>query len=738
MPMSSGASNPLMAPSSAKESIPKDYKGIPIARFTLDGSAYRALKSGSFTPLDAHPKFTQMPSIMAPAGYSVDGRLEKGGMVITQSGPIQVRPASAYGAHSARVVLERLPKEGRLSGLFSEQSVREGMEKKVYASAGIEGSLNRLFQYSPTEKGGLGDLRVPSREEVFAALGRCGQLIPEGSLVFPKPLQSTESASGVKYNAHASNGIIGGTMSMELPRNVVLAEASTTLRELEKFKSAEEVDRYYQHLIEREPWRVGVLGKTKADYISVQKVKEGKLRFYSVLNRPQVMVMQTVTQVYEEGCENVFNNSDLSSAQGVSFVRGGAERMVQALEYQLEQDTYAFLHVGDDSFVVWLEGESVVVFTVDCTAFDLTQRSDITEPVHDMMYEELAKISLPSARLWWNYMRKRLVVLNNGKTYLMRNGGPSGTPMQSKVNDVLMDIMLTRLGVKLRRRRLNDLERTVEEVGRTMGFTVRLEQKAVGPSLRQVLRDSPVLFIGYYLWADEEGAVWPYMDVHRSLAQRPYPANKWETKDVSFLQKEAMRLTSIVANAGLPPPELAAAHDAQRKHAVELLREALAAHGDVKDKRLDWFVQGMEALRDVNEIPSMSGLLGFMERGGDRELWLPEKPLESVSEFLYGDAMAEMMAKDRYPFEPSVPKPPPRLLPKPQPVMAMPTAANHGRPPAKLRFAPLPPKLPPAPQLEPVRKKGRGRRGGKRGLEELLDERYALTPEQERQLEEQY
>lgn len=532
----------------------------------------------------------------------------------------------------------------------------------------------------------------------------------------------------------------------------MLSEARWAYNEVARM-DATQVDRWYMDNIERRPWTVAVIGKTKADYISVKKFEATKLRFYNVLPRPMVMVMQTVTQKLEDIAENCFDFPNVRSAQGISLDRGGANRLIGALVDGLDYDadySYTYLHCGDDSLVAWFDSDRVChLFTVDCTAFDLTQRSDITEPVHEEMYDILSMIHVGPARLWYNYMRQRLVVLNAGKTYLMKNGGPSGTPLQSKVNDVLMDIYLNRLGEFLSGKQGSVLESAVARIGKSMGFEVRLEQHVTGESIRACIRKEPILFIGYRIWFDEEGQFYyPYVDIHRSLAQRPCPSTRWETKDHVVLQREAMRIASIVAASGKPPPELDRAHNAQRRHAIQLLQATLDAHGDVKDRSLAWYVHGLEDLLKndptvADEVPSMSGLLRFMLGGWDADMWEPDvwstrgrikgrmsqktydnmtQQLTSLRPLSWADEVEEVVQAESAADKQYVaaPLPPPAQPVAKQPIMAPPTAENFGKMPARLKEAP-PPKIPlVGGDQAPKKSKKKARRNAKRtGVDQL-------------------
>jgi len=207
-------------------------------------------------------------------------------------------------------------------------------------------------------------------------------------------------------------------------------------------------------------------------------------------------------------------------------------------------------------------------------------------------------------------------------------------PLQSKVNDMLMDVLIQRTVGMLASTDCDgaDVAQAVTLCGHQMGFSIKLEQywRGRAESLRDALGRQPFLFIGYYFYA-RAGSVRVCCDVPRTLAQVPYPSQKWFKEREELSVMEAMRLGSIALNLGVPPAELEVSFDAFRREASSLIERALMG-GDRESEQLRWVVQESPFALAVDARPSLSGLLRSLTRD-PRVLWLHKEPeLLSVSE----------------------------------------------------------------------------------------------------------
>jgi len=543
-------------------------------------------------------------------------------------------------------VLPRLP----VDAFYGLETVRAKMESVVLVSGGTQHTLGRLEQYYPRSVGVTRRLEPPSTREVLQAMTSCGlTVLREQALIgLPVPLLSLNpppGERGVKVNPRASNGFPNlGKWSDDADRDMVLRLASEcralVLAAYDK-DPVRGVSRWVHEMMETRPYLVAVQGKCKADYYSMEKVLDRKLRFYNVLPRHLTILMQQATQQLEAHSRNALDDAALHTAQGVGLVRGGADRLVAALEAQLSHLSprgrgYAYLHVGDDSWVAVRWAGKIALFALDCSSFDLTQHSAVTQKVHGEVYEMLREMpgGAPWGQLWHTFMRERLTVLAGAATVVMTHGGPSGAPLQSKVNDLLMDILLQRVVGALDL--VPDLDsgsigRTVEVEGARLGFSVRLEQYyeteddgVIPRPIVGVLIERPFLFVGYYfhvLPIDGAPRVVPFCDLARTMAQMRYPGIKWTARQGEFEMMEAARLAATVSNMGIPPVEAREAYEAMRDEALLLLGEAVRRAGAQADAVLSQlgFVTGDPVAAEGAPALSTSSLRGLQKYLGTRQ-----------------------------------------------------------------------------------------------------------------------
>jgi hypothetical protein len=213
-------------------------------------------------------------------------------------------------------------------------------------------------------------------------------------------------------------------------------------------------------------------------------------------------------------------------------------------------------------------------------------------------------------------------------------------PLQSKVNDMLMEILIHRVLARADTSTFMDeaaLDKLLQEVGEGLGFKVRLESYhfAEVNTLKEALDIKAFLFIGYYFYL-EDGQLKVVSDVPRSLAQMPYPSQAWVEKDHELLLAEAMRLGSTYMSQGVYPREAKAAQEAYQLEALELIDRAIKANNgkDVEEVSLR-FAVGAGPHGPESEA-SLFGLRKAVERSVE-ELWLEEEPLPSTSTFIEGD-----------------------------------------------------------------------------------------------------
>lgn len=531
--------------------------------------------------------------------------------------------------------------------------VAKAMRGKMSVDGGTVNTIGRLAKAYP--KVGSTVSEPPSKAEVRTAIINCGQSLDNApkSVLKPFPILTTEMDQGLRINQKATSGFPAlKNWAFNGVPELVLGIHKGMKVDLERAYKADKTYGVWNLIREWEqtqPWLVACMGKCKADCYSPEKVEQLMMRFYNALPRQATLLMQTATQVYEEQSRNLLEQVGGTSSQGLSLVRGGASDLIDALDIQIMMHGHAHTHVGDDTWVIVKVMKKIYMFSIDCSNFDITQHSEATAEIHAQMRDQLAKIDPIAAQVWYAYMRERLVVTVKNVAYQWKHGGPSGSPMQSKVNDVFMDVYCQRvLQDPLQVLDRDGLERYLIRLGKELHLDVRLEDYEVveATSLREALEEVSFLFVGYRFYAENKH-VYVYTDIARAMAQFPYPSLKWTQKRNEFEVNEAARMGSIVMNMGRPPQELKKFHDTMVANVVAYIDKAISEFGDVVDEKLIWAVQANPMGAEAQ--PSLVGLREALTRTD--ALWADtqnEPEMKGSSTFLteWADQMDEQDAKE--------------------------------------------------------------------------------------------
>lgn len=560
---------------------------------------------------------------------------------MTPPGKVSARSRSAEAMKVLKRIYPLLPTDpSRLCEWASQKLVGAQMRAKISVDGGTGNTVGRLALAYP-KVGSVVSRRI-TKEEAGAAMKRCGIDLSRApaSVLRPFPILSEDNIDGIKVNVKADSGfpVLAKWTEPGAPE-MIMGITEGMWRDLETAYRADRVHGVW-NLVRRweatEPWLVACKGKCKADCYTREKIEEFRMRFYNALPRQVVLLMQTATQVLEEQSRNMLETVEGTSAQGLTLVRGGASDLVDALDVQLMLKGWAYAHVGDDTWCVVRGFGKMYLFSLDCSNFDITQHADNSLAVHEAIRDELARVDPIAAQLWFAYMRERLVVTYKNIPFQWKHGGPSGTPLQSKANDVMMDALCNRI-MQHPEKAYNkeELEAYVQELGDEMHFKVRLEDYEVvegASTLRAALHQVAFLFIGYRFYA-EDNKVYVFADIGRSLAQFPYPGLKWTQKRNEHQVNEAMRMGSILMNMGHPPQELKKMFDTMKANVVAEIEKTIAEFGDVSDEKLIWAVQSNPW--GAASQPSLVGLREALTRMDD--LWSftqNEQPMEGATTML--------------------------------------------------------------------------------------------------------
>lgn len=652
-------SNPIRAP---RESVALAITGAPSAYLSAEQEqevkslrAWRAVEKVRelLAPLDMAPVSTFTIS----KEHTVDAQiLATAGSVLAtaESGAMNFRVRSGEAYRMATRMWACLPEEGT----FGKGSVRTKMLDTFFVNGGTQNTLGRLAKFYPK----VGDrvLRPVTMHEALRALRGSGidvtRLAP--SLLRAAPLIAEEVGGlAVKANPTADNGFpVLGKWETPGAAAKVQGLAKTFRAELRNCSRRPGGVREWKETKEAtDPQMVAIRGKAKSDYYSGAKLVAGMMRFYNVYPKQIMLNMQVATQPLEALGKSILEDEHSNTFQGGTLAYGGAEKLVEELDRRLKAKGRAFVHTGDDSWVIIRVNERVVMFALDASSFDLTQHCDATRNVHEAIRSQLERIDSTAADLWFEYARSRVVVVCGAVVRRFRHAGPSGAPLQSKVNGMLMDVLIERaLEARVEWENESRVNEHLVRTGKDLGFEIRVEQHTVhrAETLREVLEREPFLFIGSYFHV-RNGQVLVMSDWARQMSQLPYPSLKWMKTKGEMQVKEAMRLGSLVSSWGMSIPSADESFEAGRKFAITLLEATLKQHGDQTDEKLRWAIADNPYGPDEygsTVVPSMTGLLNSL-RLGPKRLWAPEKEMAGISElksaaFVLGASWADEVEEE--------------------------------------------------------------------------------------------
>jgi len=372
---------------------------------------------------------------------------------------------------------------------------------------------------------------------------------------------------------------------------------------------------WYELAANQRPYMYAVQGKCKTDYYKLSKLEGREMRFYNVVPAQLGLIAKQATQAFEANAKNIMDDPLMyTSGQGLSYAHGGADAFVDALDLALASaGEYGIVHnhTGDDSLCFCLSTNRgwMLGLTVDLTHFDLTQDSKMTSDLDKEVARRLYAVNAPAALVWYGLRRKRLTVMAHTVPVWVENGGPSGLLLQSKVNDVLSEILWERLTLSIYRSGVLKREAPPEREELNaifikectkMGFRGRLESFDVVrcQTVRDFVRAKPTLYLGYYLhYRQELDRVVVFADPARTCAQIRYPTTRFVKGIANFQLAERIRVASTILGMGIPPEGQEVAFGALVTYARE----------------------GLKDVPDGLNLPSMTWLLSQVEGGPEKE-----------------------------------------------------------------------------------------------------------------------
>lgn len=430
-------------------------------------------------------------------------------IAMTSVGPPNTRFFDMESLAVQREMFQRLP-----DGVDKER-VRDAVAEKGLFKAGVEFAIGRVMEYYPKKGARLAKPVLPSEaRKAWRQQGTSLESVPD-ALLLPYPLVAPEGSACVKVTRDSGNGLPvlkswddpeTHQVCLELTM-LVRAELEAVIREpdgVRRWLRTAEVDR---------PWLVASVGKCKTDYYSVGKVEKKAMRYYHNMPRQITLNIMRASQALDAVCKSILEDPLSTTFSGMSLVGGGADKLVTEMDRRLLENGFAYVTMGDDSFVVVaLPGGRLLIFALDGSSFDLTLHRQATQAIHMEQRQTMSHIDKVAAHLQYELNRERLVVTVGSMTRRWYHAGPSGMMGQSKVNGAVMSVAIDRVLGRLEQYLVEAvtediLDAIIQEEGKAMGLVIRLEQfhSVVCDNLRDFLREYPFTFVGYQFTTDEEG-----------------------------------------------------------------------------------------------------------------------------------------------------------------------------------------------------------------------------------------
>jgi hypothetical protein len=227
----------------------------------------------------------------------------------------------------------------------------------------------------------------------------------------------------------------------------------------------------------------------------------------------------------------------------------------------------------------------------------------------------------------------------------MKHGGPSGMPMQSKVNDMLMDVVVQRIIEALARLpeitedKVSDV---VQYEGNALGLKIRLEcynAHSGVQSIKEALEHKPFLFVGYYFHV-RNGVVVPYLDIPRALSRLPYNSSFDWVERTAHQARTAIRIGGLILSMGIPPYEQEVAFSKLVAAARFLLSRVL----DTKSvrKEVEFQVNRLTHVSDLVKysVRDVKGLLDAISASKINSIWLDPTEVPQIG---YHESWADAM-----------------------------------------------------------------------------------------------
>jgi len=517
-------------------------------------------------PLDMDITFSvHVPSeyIIGLRGQVVDNHVATGKMMTATLG------RRAYvGFQQSRYVVELMEQNETL-----HKNIVEAMKTTFQVSAGAVGAIGRLIKHCP-RKGEGKNLSLFTMAEIRNAKYHCG--FPQGESLLPYSIVDTGDGSEMitlANNSGAGYPTLGKTNNPEVVHyHQMLAH---TMHLQLKGMDRKQVEEFCIDDRAKHPYNWVNSGRFKDDTYLKEKILDCAGRYYVLVPLWIRFLLMSVSQPFCKNVKNILQNEpciadkEIHNAAKMTFVDGGAMKLIFAMQGQLERHGYAYVNMGDDSFFVIKCDDKLLVGSLDGTSFDLTQRAEVMEPIYEAIAEELEYIDPVLAHFYYHIKTyPKTIALISKVTVKSRHCGISGMPMVSEENTMLMSMVLKRLANAMRKYSFSNDEdmmkrcfaKEIDHIGKGVSLKLRVDEIGicdyegiVRPSPERPLKVCglfhflciyPFLFCGYRFFVDASGAVVCYQDIVRFVKNLSYT-------DVYIKDNDEYRLYTMVRALGI-------------------------------------------------------------------------------------------------------------------------------------------------------------------------------------------
>lgn len=450
----------------------------------------------------------------------------------------------------------------------------------------------------------------------------------------------------------------------------------------------------YREALIKSPSMVTFVGKTKTDIYSSEKIMQQMMRYYVVCPGHLKFYLAQATQPFAKAKTSLLdianrfgylwtNNSgnpymglprtmvedpegdgftwapecgarkfllNFHSAQKMGLTGNAPRLLVNALDAQLTDCGMAYMHCGDDTWIVIMQQapsdarrKQMMFMNLDMSNFDLTQRREVCDKIHEVLYKGLAEIDVDRAEVMREIWRKKLINLHASACVFMENGSFSGIPLQSEKNDMLCEVMCMRIkeavATRYERRVLNGLpaycgltfdalDVIVREVGLGLGLEARIDNKEIIaiPDEEKTQRD----------WFEEQNnGNYFYAPIFRAFTENLV---RWKFLGYEFFGTENMQMgyrTFMMNAPNQNPRQVLRPWPVEGSKGIAVVAQLPRFLTNILYPNVMW-MKGRKEFEAYNAVRLIGAVIGLGNAGVLQDQGMPSEAIEHLLEVLWG------------------------------------------------------------------------------------------------------